>query len=915
MLTDRQLSLKRSLKQQVVEGNMVVDFVLLSHFADKLSGLLFPDLSDDEVSSVVAEITAEEEIVLTSAGTVYDPETFKKWIADRRTSAPLSRWNAYKQLLVSRDWANTVIEDLESQTDEVVELLGDPTDPTDWARRGLLLGEVQSGKTATYIGILNKAIDYGYRLIIVIGGHTKDLRRQTQVRMDSDLIGYDTSLIGENIATTARQPLGVAEYDKSILTNVLTTVDSDFSKGKTRSGLNWIQDALPTVLVIKKNATLIQNVATYIRQQTNGGRLDMPLVLIDDEADWGTPNTGSDTDPTRVNAAIRGLLDTSRRSSYLGITATPFANIFIDHAAENEDLGQDLFPADYIRVMSSPSNYHGINRYFTSKHPAIRRDVDDCIELLPIKHKKTHQILELPTSLEDAVMSFYLGSALRLKRGQGKVRPASMLVNISRFNDVQKRVSDLLKSFTRKLNGVITAESNREKGDLTSDLGVRLRKVWEIEYSENVTADKWDDVAPWLCSVAGSSRVELVNGKTSSERAKRRKLLTREQRLAEDSRPTIFVGGDVLARGLTLEGLQVSYFVREPRTMDTLMQMGRWFGYRPGYEDIVRIWLSKSTEADFVWSAETTQDLRDLLIEMRAKELTPRDFGLRLRAHPGGFEVVAGNKRQSATLMEGDVLIHGNMFESYYLDSNINVRRNNIKATEALLEAASKSVPEQSTSTGYRSWRGVPLSAVEEFYTKFRADPRDPFFGFAQGKTVPQIAPYLSEAEGSESWDIVLVHGSAADIEIGGIKIPSSLRNSIKLKGNTFELGNRRVATASNLAGALMKDARETLKSSLNAGDKITEKLVIKQLSNPMLLVYALTTEPIDGEETENAVDISADEPLIATVLAFPAIDVVEASIRIKAHRVQKFWVNTVWWSSMRGYVDDGDDLDEGDIE
>lgn len=915
MLTDRQLSLKRSLKQQVVEGNMVVDFVLLSHFADKLSGLLFPDLSDDEVNGVVAEITAEEEIVLTSAGTVYDPETFKKWIADRRTSVPLSRWNAYKQLLVSRDWANTVIEDLESQTDEVVELLGDPTDPADWARRGLLLGEVQSGKTATYIGILNKAIDYGYRLIIVIGGHTKDLRRQTQVRMDSDLIGYDTSLIGENIAATARQPLGVAEYDKSILTNVLTTVDSDFSKGKTRNGLNWIQDALPTVLVIKKNATLIQNVATYIRQQTNGGRLDMPLVLIDDEADWGTPNTGSDTDPTRVNAAIRGLLDTSRRSSYLGITATPFANIFIDHAAENEDLGQDLFPADYIRVMSSPSNYHGINRYFTSKHPAIRREVDDCIELLPIKHKKTHQIIKLPASLEDAVMSFYLGSALRLKRGQGKVRPASMLVNISRFNDVQKRVSDLLESFSGKLNGVITAEANREKGDLTSELGVRLRKVWEIEYSENVTADKWDDVVPWLCAVAASSRVELVNGKTSSERAKRRKLFTREQRLAEDIRPTIFVGGDVLARGLTLEGLQVSYFVREPRTMDTLMQMGRWFGYRPGYEDLVRIWLSKSTEADFVWSAETTQDLRDLLIEMRAKELTPRDFGLRLRAHPGGFEVVAGNKRQSATLMEGNVLIHGNMFESYYLDSNVDVRRNNIKATEVLLEAASMSVPEQSTSTGYRSWRGVPLSAVEEFYTKFRADPRDPFFGFAQGKTVPQIAPYLSEAEGSESWDIVLVHGSAAEIKIGGMKILSSLRNSIKLKGNTFELGNRRVATASNLAGALMKDARETLKSSLNAGDKITEKLVIKQLSNPMLLVYALTTEPIDGGETEDAVDISANEPLIATVLAFPAIDVVEASIRIKAHRVQKFWVNTVWWSSMRGYVDDGDDLDEGDTE
>ncbi|GAA3756089.1 hypothetical protein GCM10022240_06200 [Microbacterium kribbense] len=915
-LSERQLSLKRSLKQQLVEGNASVDFVELTAVASQLAALFFKELKEAEITAVVMEITQEEEIVLAGGGTVYDPKTFTKWLADRRGSVSHARWNAYNQLLVSRDWAKSVIEDLAEQTDEVVELLGDPADPNDMARRGLLLGEVQSGKTATYIGILNKAIDYGYRLIIVIGGHTNDLRRQTQVRMDSDLIGYDTSRIGENISTSALDPIGVAEFDRTIRANVLTTVDGDFSKGKTRAGLNWIQDSLPTVLVIKKNAKVIQNVTTYIKQQTNGGRLDMPLVLIDDEADWGTPNTGSDTDPTRVNAAIRRLLDTSRRSSYLGITATPFANIFIDHTAESQDLGQDLFPADYIRVMSSPSNYQGIGGYFTGEHPAIHRNVEDCLALLPIKHKKTHPVDELPRSLEDAILTFYLGTAIRLLRRRGKTSAASMLVNVSRFNDVQAQFSELIEAFSMSVNGLITADLARDEGRPASAFGARMRRVWTIEFGDDKQDERWEDIVPFLKIVAGNIRVELVNSATATARAKRRRAMTADQRAAEDARPTIFVGGDVLARGLTLDGLQVSYFVREPRTMDTLMQMGRWFGYRPGYDDLVRIWMPESTEADFVWSAEVTHELRDLLIEMRAKELTPRDFGLRVRAHPGGFEIVAANKRQNAELTNGDVLIHGNKFESYYLDASPEVRDQNRRAAAHLVRGLADSSASQPSAAGYASWRGVPLAVVEDFFTRFRADRRDPFFGFAPGMSVPQIAPYLGEAEGAETWDVVLVQGGAEEVEIAPrIKIKSSLRNSLSSDGQTIEIGNRRVATATNLAGALTPDANRALDEALRPDEKTTEQRVLQQLRHPMLLLYAITTAPdkITGEPPKVA--ILPSDPLIAVVLAFPAIDVAEAAARINARRVQKFWVNTVWWNNMRGYLDDGDDLDTGDDE
>lgn len=913
-LTDRQLSLKRSLKQQLIEGNATVDYVVLSDLAHRFAEFLFKDLTRDDVDEVVAEITQEEEVVLAGGGTVYDPRTFKKWLEDRRDSVRHDRWNAYRQLLISRDWAKSVIDDLAAQTDEVVELLGDPTDQKDMARRGLLLGEVQSGKTATYIGILNKAIDYGYRLIIVIGGHTNDLRRQTQVRMDSDLIGYDTSRIGENISTSALDPIGVAEFDHSIRANVLTTIDGDFSKGKTRAGLNWIQDALPTVLVIKKNAKVIQNVTTYIKQQTNGGRLDMPLVLIDDEADWGTPNTGSDTDPTRVNAAIRRLLDTSRRSSYLGITATPFANIFIDHAAENEDLGQDLFPADYIRVMSSPSNYQGIGRYFAGEHPAIRQDVADCIDLLPIKHKKTHPVDDLPGSLEAAVMTFYLGTALRLLRNQGRFGPASMLVNVSRFNDIQEKFSELIELFVMSLNGLVAAELSRDFDAPLSAFGGRLRAVWDEEFGGIRPDETWESVTPWLKAVADTIRVELVNSRTATVRARRRREMTPQQRTLEDDRPTIFVGGDVLARGLTLDGLQVSYFVREPRTMDTLMQMGRWFGYRPGYDDLVRIWMPEATEADFIWSAEVTRELRDLLVEMRAKELTPRDFGLRVRAHPGGFEIVAANKRQNAELTSGDVLIHGNKFESYYLDGSPEIRQQNRAALFDLIGALSRTAAPIDSAAGYPTWRNAPLSLIEDFFTKFRADRRDPFFGFAPGQAVPQIAPYLSEAEGGESWDVVLVRGGETEVTVApGVEVKSSLRNSLTVDGTTIEVGNRRVATASNLVGALTPESRQELLASLGTDEKPTEQRVLQRLNHPMILLYTLTSEKPDGSNSETSrLFVPASDPLVAVVLAFPAIDVAEAAARINARRVQKFWVNTVWWANMRGYLSDGDDVDAG---
>lgn len=911
MLTENQLSLKRTLKQQIIDNNIRVDYVSLMDSAVAFSDIFLRMLTPHQIENVVSELTKEEEVVLTGGGTVYDPNTFRRWIRQRRGQISHDRWSAYEQLLASRDWEVNVIEDLKEQSEEVVELLGDPQDPSDWARRGLLLGEVQSGKTATYIGILNKAIDFGYRLIIVIGGHTNDLRRQTQGRLDTDLIGYDTSRIGKNVRPNARDAIGIAKFNESIRANTLTTVDGDFNKAKADAGLNWIQDTLPTVVVIKKNSRVIQNVTNYIRQQTNGGRLDLPLVLIDDESDWGTPNTGSETDPTQVNHAIRGLLGTSRRSSYLGITATPFANIFIDHLTEHDEIGQDLFPADYIRVMNTPSNYHGIDHYFDGPSSSVRTDVDDCMMLLPVKHKKAHRMTALPDSLGDAIISFYLGTAIRSRRRDSALPSSSMLVNVSRFNDVQANVRDLIVRFADEVHDCIVSEFARESGTRLSPLGQRIVDVWSDSFVEAAAPIAFSSVLSELVSISHRFRVELVNSATAISRAKHRRMLTREQKADEDSRPTIFVGGDVLARGLTLEGLLVSYFVREPRTMDTLMQMGRWFGYRPGYADLVRIWMPNSTRADFEWSAETSAELRELLVEMRAKELTPRDFGLRVRAHPGTFGIVAANKLQSAELVAGDVLLEGNKFESYYLDVSSDVRRANREAAAELLGQAIDVGQTRDTFTGYHAWSGIGLEEIEKFFAKFRADSHDPFFGYAPGREYPQIADKLGGVVGAEAWDVVLIHGDGDSVEATpGLSIGSSIRNSMTLHGTTIELGNRRLATGSNLVGALTDEDRDKLYASLPVGAKVGEARALRYFARPTLLMYFITTTPGDGAVASSGPTISKDDPLVSVVLTFPALEPEAAQVRVKARKLQKFWVNRVWWDSVRGYVDDGDDID-----
>lgn len=925
-LNDRQSEFKAYLKEQLFNRVRPLTFDELETKAAGFAELLFEDLSAIEIDDILKELTLENTIEMARGDSIVDKATFEPWIAKRRKETETPRWDAYKKLLISRDWEANVINRLDEQTDDVVELMGDPAqaDGT-WPRRGLLMGEVQSGKTATYLGILNKALDYGYRIIIVIGGHTENLRQQTQTRFDTDLLGIDSETWEDGISNAALRYVGVGEIS-GLRSHLMTTVRHDFSKSKRGSSITWVESGLPTVFITKKTPSLLNNIRTYIKSQAPGGRLDIPLIVIDDESDWGSPNTRAKDDPTSVNRAIRALLDVSTRSSYLAITATPFANIFIDDQAafefiekpgkgepEPEDPGTiltDLFPSDYIRVMSPPNTYLGIGTYFPEGgHAAISTEVDDCLRIIPIKHKNHHPVTVLPESLKTAMIEFLLGTAVRRIRDQ-KTKAASMLINVSRFKSVEGSVAKLAEEFLQQMVAVILSEFAR-RVTARSTTAAMIREIWTVRFA-NVTDVTWEQAAETLVGIAHEFRVDLINGDTAKGRAKRRKLMTVAERETDDLVPKIVVGGDILSRGLTLEGLQVSYFVREPRTMDTLMQMGRWFGYRPRFGDLVRIWMPETTRTDFERSAEVTEELRDTLLDMKGRDLTPRDFGLRVRVHPDSVAIVAANKGRDTEVVEiGPIVWQNRLAESYDLTGKVSVEEQNQKAVETLVAelGASASVK---TSGGFDSWSNVPLDVILNFFGTFQGDRESQWFG-------PDSALPITDAfkftPGSDRWTVVLVssRGGGAPHQFGDISVNMSRRNKMgrNRSDGHIRLDRRRVSSGTDVAGSLTESEREAMEAKplLTASGKpmTPQARTLAWIDHPILMIYAVTADDPKDPEDSDLEKVEAGLTRIAVAIAFPRMT--HEQIEHAERDSKTYRVNQVFWRAYNGFVDDeGDD-------
>lgn len=884
-----------------------IELTALQHMAHALAPIVAPGLDEDGITQVLDRLMDQFNVVMADSYGVIDAKNFVPWVAERRNSSVLPRSNAYLELLLQRGWSGAVLDALDRQTDRLMDLTGDPTRPGHWARRGIAIGEVQSGKTATYISLLAKAIDYGFKILVVIGGHTEDLRRQTQSRLDSDLTGIDSAYLADNIASNEVAQIGIGKIDKHLplSINVLTTTQSDFSANNKRATKVALGAGTPTLFVVKKNKTLLNNLAQYLTAAIPQGGDQPPLLLIDDEADWASINTSDETNVTAVNAAIRKLLEQSNRNSYVGITATPFANIFI-----NDEIEEDLFPRDFIQVLQSPSNYQGVGEYFAEdSHPSLVENVHDTLSILPYSHKSGARVRELPISIRKAIVAFFIGTAIRRFR-DGYEKPASMLINVSRFKAVQAQIFDFTNDFISEVSATIISEFGMPEGGHQSDMARFIQDVYhEVYPCADVT---WMSVRSELIGVADELRAKLINGDTKAERDKWILQTPRRVREADALVPTVYVGGDVLARGLTLDGLQVSYYSRRAAAADTLLQMGRWFGYRPGYEDLVRLWIDPDTAELFRWTSGLAQELRDSLAEMEAKELTPMQFGLKMRRHPEGFLIASARKMQHAKDFEGMVSLNSKVWESHNLSVDAAQQESNLRAFRDLV--GQLETPHEQDLSVPLIWREVDGGIVSDFLGKFRAHRADQTLGAAVG-TLSQIASGFADIKGSDRWDVVFMQGSGGALGVEGLpRIRSSVRNTLYVEGDQLHFANRRVAAGGDLLKTLPRDRLEALRA--DHGEKAgSDHQVRAYLERPVLMLYLVTGTPKSDDlgPGRTSYTASVDKPVAAIVVASPKLTPEEEQEEIQQNRGVRWVINGVYARHELGWSED--DIDGGDEE
>jgi len=702
------------------------------------------EYSQDEIAEAIRTLQTRFSVRM-SAGTLFEAEDYKPWLTEKQGDIDWYYWTRYrKYLLTNKGFPPFVVRTLDGVTDEILDHLEDPGKAGAWARRGLVVGHVQSGKTANYTGLVCKAADAGYKVIIILAGMLNSLRNQTQERIDSDFMGW---------CTRKKDHVGASRFGVERRPVCFTTSLDDFNR-KTANAIAMQLDALkePVVLVLKKNKATLENLHRWLSEHNKHNLKDFPMLLVDDEADHASINTNKgDKDPTAINRAIRNLLRIFERSSFVGYTATPFANIFIDPENEDEmengEVYKDLFPRDFILSLDPPDNYVGPHRIFSGEADLdCTRDIHDNEDLLPVRHKIEFEPIELPESLKQAINCFIIARTIRLLRGQiGKHH--SMMINVSRFTGVQNRLKGLVDERVKELRQGVNNFSGLPPAQALQDSSVAsLHATWEREYG--ACDFEWSQVQAGLKDAVAPVKVIAVNSSPAAES------LDYSASQYPEGRSVIVLGGLGLSRGLTLEGLLVSYFLRNSIMYDTLMQMGRWFGYRDGYADLCRIFMTPDASSWYAHIADATEELRSDFAAMKRSRLTPVDFGLRVRSHPTALIVTARNKMRTGKKVPHRISLEGRLIETLVLSSNEKVIADNIALVERTIqEAAGRAASVYRLDSLGHVWERVPTGIIQTFVEQFINHPQSFYTHYFQ-PLVEQLS--WLETQGIDRCDILL---------------------------------------------------------------------------------------------------------------------------------------------------------------
>ncbi len=719
-------------------------------------------------------------------------------------------WDKYKNYLTTNtkiDIKSIALLD-EETLPNIMNCLGNPKEQFEGKRlkRGLIIGDVQSGKTATYSGLICKAADAGYKVVILLAGTTESLRQQTQERIDEGIVGFSRRKVGRDIRSGR---VGVGMDNKPFSATSFTSCANDFVGDSDKISTTLSQHTSLVIFVVKKNTSVLAKLLKWLTEQNLDvvkGYVDVPMLLIDDEADNASVNTRNDeTNPTKTNALIRKICDLFKNATYVGFTATPFANVFIDPDSVDNMQRADLFPEHFIYALPTPSNYVGANKIFYEEGDYYRNlrfisdieepdytsdeyadDVRNNIAALNsgkfyYRHKKEWRGV-IPESLREAILCFFIVNVIRDLRGQRET-PRSMLINMSRFVRVQHYIKEYVDELYKEITDTIRYNFNDKKSaNKRLPLYKELVSIWERHFN-HINDISMDRVLSKSNLINGIDKINVVvvNGSRNSDKLDYK---------SNKNLRVIAVGGLALSRGLTLEGLIVSYFYRNTATFDVLMQMGRWFGYRDRYEDLFQIWTSQTSAEWYAEISRASDELKADIKEMCAQKLTPKDFGIKVRDDSLELQITARNKMRASHGMTLRFSYYGDIYDTPYISVNAQQNRNNWESVKSFtahlfennyqfgFADISKHIGEDvnSESGASRFFSNVPKQEIISFLSNIKCSLVNPNFN------VSSILDFLNDPEtiGVDNWDVVFQGGnSEVHYDIDGLEKISCTERSI----------------------------------------------------------------------------------------------------------------------------------------
>lgn len=794
----------------------------------------------------------------------------KWWTSVSKQQSKNYYWSRLKKYL-EETLPPDVIRTTDIDTDIVMNNLENPVQHS-FSRYGMVVGHVQSGKTGNFSALVCKAADSGYKFIVVISGDKNNLRTQTQERLNETFVGQSNGI---------QVGAGKGSSKKELLPISLTTLERDFNKqdaDKSAQGLNFDNVSVPILLVIKKNSNTLTNVIDWLQKQYVNKVLNHAMLIVDDESDYASINTKADNDPTAINKKLRVLLGLFHKSAYVAYTATPYANIFIDHQVETEEHGKDLFPKDFIYALDAPTNYFGARKIFIDSQNSHLVPINDWNDDLPLKHKSDLEIAKLPNSLLDAIRAFVMVVGIRHLRGQDS-KHNSMLIHATRFTDVHKRIGRLVEDYLNEIKDHLSTYGKLphaiKQSKFIKDIFLSYEKYFsKCGYNFDTLIHKLTDISPSII-------VREVHQKTAVPLEYRKDVPTN----------AIVIGGTSLARGFTLEGLSISYFIRSTVFYDTLMQMGRWFGYRTGYEDLCYIFMPSDRIADFAEIIRSTEELYEDFKVMSEHNMTPNDFGLAVKENPDSIlQVTARNKLKSAKSINHSMRLDGRLKETSYLRSNPVDVEYNLTVVRDLLDKLP--ADDYHMEGGSYLWRSINREIIKNFLTSYKVYGNDRL-GLTSRMPIAFIEKYTED--NPSDWDVALYSGTGDSFMYKNYQIKKEKRKFDK-KQDYLELQNRQVSSGS--AESITIEDKELRKDLSNSRGKTRE-----YLSRPLLMLHILE-ESVNNEKDITQESSNIIKEISAFGVSFPG------NVASKSETIT-LRINTVYYQNILKELEENEESDD----